>query len=424
MDYTGSNINADFEAMWNSIVTDFPAMADAYATANLAVHYTHNCIDFETRFFPEWAGLRNELEEIFASDTLSLQAVATALAAAVNDYAGTDNDAADALDKAQDDLPDEVPDMTSPRTPPSRHNQAPPAAVPPSIDTEYDAALTFQQLQTKAQTTDDKQWEAEMAERSLLGKIPIWIAGREKTEEIARDSGMYTFTTEKVAEVSQIDPKQFQIAISCLKSIAQGTTPFSQFEQEVSNAKDALHPDKWDGTAAGTFRSEFLNVYPDVVDNQVPIVGSLLGAMEGFQKGVKDTYDSYDEAMDAAIKAYDQIIAEADAAKADLMTAVLSAAISIAGAIAAGPGGISYALAGAGVSIASAGYSVGGSKAADVHASLFAGLDKAKKKLNEFDTELKDAMETDTKKVSSRVSKPKGKVRLPRPAFVDSAEGF
>ncbi len=69
-------------------------------------------------------------------------------------------------------------------------------------------------------------------------------------------------------------------------------------------------------------------------------------------------------------------------------------------------------------------YSVGGSKSVKGTKSLFAGLDTAKAKLVEFGLELKEAMKTTLRRSVLAWATGKGKMREPRPAFVDGNSGF
>lgn len=430
MDYKSENLTADFESVWKVSVTNFPDMAASYQAANQAVHTTHHSTDDNAEFFPKWADLRDEFQVILGNCANNLDDTAAALREVMNDFAEEDAEAAAALDAAQEDLPSEAEPMPDTMVPWSRRDEGSGqdyTDLPSCPDSTYESsAPTVAELKEKAETTDEKLLEAERTELGAVEGLIAWVIPNSFVESVASDMG-HESVTAMMDNLAKSEPSWYEHAVGSLQGIGDlGSSPFSQFQTEVNNAKDALHTDKWGGDAASAFRENFLNAYEDIADNQVQLLGTLLGAVEGYQEALEDTYRTYDEVMDATITACDSIIDGGSGDLVSMATAALSAVITIAGTVATSGGAtaLKFALAGSGVSVGSAALSVGGNNTDDLWTNIRESFETADDALTELDTELAGALESDLAAVEEERAADGGKIELPRPAFADDPGKF
>lgn len=427
MDYTGNNLTADFESVWKVSVTSFPEMAASYQSASEAVHTTHYSADDNAEFFPKWCDLRDEFQLILETSAINIDDTAAAIRESMNDFAEEDDAAATALDAALTDLPEEAEPMPETLVPWSRRNYDSGhtyADLPSCPAGNYSSsAPTPAELLTKAELTDDKLLEAEKAELGAIEGFVAWIVPDSVITGTAEDMG-FEFVVDMVQDLTKSDPAWYQVAVDSLASIGQiggDHDPFSRFKTEVNNARSALSTDKWDGEAARAFHDNFLDAYEDIADTQVQVLGTLAGAIEGYQEALENCFRKYDEAMDSTIAACDSIIDSGNGALVNLTTSVLSAAITIGGAVATGGSStaIKFALAGGGVTVASAGFNVGGSDITSLWTNIREGFGTIEGTLNELDSELRDALESDHSAVEAERWEDGNKIQLPRPSFAD-----
>ena len=409
-------------------------MSEQYLAANIALHLTYtNSSGFDAKFLANWRALRDELEMIFGQDSRTLEDTAVALCEAITDFAKTDSEAAAAIDDAKKDLPDSVPSIDSPLYPVQYEPAGGSGSTPPKRpDYPYDGkAKSIGELLDKAQTVDDKLYEAACAELSWYDDWVSWLP-RDWTE----GGDGYVFVVDKIKDVAKDDVSSYQGAIGSLATIksteddGKNDNPLGKVGEQVGLAKHCLNPDKWDGDAAHDFTTKFLNTYPDVAATQIPLIDTLHQAVKGYQDALTSTYDSYDKVMDETINACNKIIQEESAKDTSVALAALQAAITIL-AVESGTAAIGYALADAGASIAASEVSVGevswdgekdvtsDTRTGLVHYTVLKALDDTYAHLTEFDDELSDKLGEDYETVSSGRYKRKMRLQLPRPGFAD-----
>lgn len=430
MDYTGDDLTADVELAWEVITKAFPKMASAYRTANIIVHRTYVGIDdMDLKFLSKWRPLRDELEYIFADCSHTLHDTAKALGEAMNEFAEKDGAAADALDKAQEGLPDSVPNLKPTAIPYSGRYYASDDYYDPKVpDYEYSGpGPTVDELKEKANATDDKIYEATCAELGG-GWNPVTWLPRDWVEDSGdgSESTDYVMVIEKIEKIAQYNPSKFTTAIASLNSLGKEGKPFTTFNQEKDNALDGLSPTIWDGKAARDFRKNFLNAYQDIAATQLVYAGVLQGALEGYQASLEATYRDYMKIMDDTIAACEAVIESEGASSKSWETAGLSAAISIASGLVTGAATIAlrFTLAGAAVSVGSAWLDVGGEKVEKIYKAIMDSFDTSKGNLDTFDEELETALKSDLEKVKAGRHDPDADLDFPRPGFVYGNEKF
>ncbi|HZE41075.1 MAG TPA: hypothetical protein VE172_19930 [Stackebrandtia sp.] len=421
MKYKGDNLKADLDNAWEAVVKSFPRMAEDYCDANHAVHWTKDINDLDIKFLTNWCKLRDEAEYIFADAANNLHDTASALCEALKDFAKADSDAADKLNDARSEFGDKVPSMAKTTIPLSGHYYASNEYYEPKTPKfDYDSnAPTIHELMDKANTLEDKLYDLVCDEMGWPdGWVQSWVS-RDSSADSADPTEKETGIKPALKKALKYNPSKLGTALGAINSVGDsGMQPFNKFSMEVDNAKDGLNPDVWDSKAATAFRHDFLNAYPDIADTHVMIVGTLAGALKGYHQALEDTHNTIDDALDAAIKACDQKLVSQDTYAKGLLTAVLSAVITIAGAVYSGGATLSFTLAGQGVSIASAALTSGGSTRKEIHSNILSTIHTAKKKLDEFDDELAKSLKEDYGNVSGNRHNPDMKVDLPRPSFV------
>jgi hypothetical protein len=434
-DYNGEQLNVDVENVWEAAVQNFPAMAAAYITANNAVFHTSEVIrdDGNSQFMDLWNRIRDELVSILGSSAMNLEDTATALRDAMTAYAEQDAAAADALNRAMKELPHAAPELppikhpigVADRNPYSTQSWEPVSRE--RLEAGYDGdAPTVDQLLAKAQEVDDKLYEADVASQvgsDVLGWLP-----RGLYEDIR---GQVGFTVEVIRRSVRGNPAWYAQGIVALHGIADLSVskPFGTFQTEVNNAKSALAPEKWGGTAAGEFRSNFLDAYEDISAAQLEVLSLLESALTGYKRALETTYKGYRDAMEASIMACESIIGGAAAAESSFNVAGLQAVFTAAGIVASGgTAGLfqiagMFSLANAGLSIAGSQSAVGGGDAVTVQGNLVESVNAIKGKLEDLDQQLADGLRSDLNVIEDLRMQDR-MIDLPRPNFADNPSLF
>ncbi|GAA4918877.1 hypothetical protein LX16_4443 [Stackebrandtia albiflava] len=432
MEYTGTDITADVSLVWETVIKSFPTMAEAYLAANHAVHWTSAVNGMDVPFMTNWEGLRDQVEYIFADAANNLHDTAVAILESLDELTTRDDETREAVNAAAADLPGTIPELGETTIPLSGRYYGGDYASPTPPDFDYDGdAPTIEALKEKAATVEDRLWQAAVAEMPWFDGLVMGWYDREDLMDTADGDAVREASggiVSKVEECTKYDPADFEPAVAALESIGgNGIRLFNSFGTEIDNAKDGLHPDNWDSAAADTFRSNFLNAYPDIAETHVMLVGTLSGAMDGYRTAVEDTHRTLDQIMDAAILSCDSIIGGQSAKAEAMATNVLSAAIAVAGTVYTGGGStaIGFALGGSGVSVASSAFLGGGSTVDEVKANVLDSMQIAHDALDALGVELRDTLGEDYTTVLNGRHKPELRIDLPRPAFtIMGAEGF
>ena len=438
-DYQGHNLNVDVEDVWETAVQNFPAMAEAYHSANNAVYHTTEVIPYDPdcEFMDRWQRVRDELISILGSSSMNIEDTATALRDAMTAYAQQDQAAAVALNRAMKDLPEFVPELPPTKDPAGvairnpHSTQSWDPVGPDQLDRMYTGdAPTVEDLLARAQEVDDKLYEADVASRSGLDGVLADIVPRSWVEGSAE--GQYLFIVDLIRQSVRGNPSWYEQGIVALQDIADpvsASKPFGMFRTEVNIAKHALDPDKWGGEAASEFRSNFLDAYEDIAEAQAAVVSLLQSALTGYKRALETTYRGYRDAMDASIRACDSIIGGAAVAESSFETAALQAVLTVGGIVATGgttaltqTAGM-FSLANSGVSIASSQYVAGGGDVGTVHENLVKTVNAIKGKLEDFDLQLADGLRQDLVVIEDLRMQDRV-IDLPRPNFADEPTLF